>query len=44
MAEVEDDQAVAVDVPVDAPEAVSYVVVKSVPFAQNTLRTSTTKR
>ena len=46
MAEVEDDQAeaVAVDVPADAPEAVLCVAVKSVPFAQNTLPISTTKR
>ena len=29
--------------PVDAPEAGLYVVAKSVPFAQNTLRISTTK-
>tara|TARA_B100001964_G_scaffold220003_1_gene262628 strand:+ start:305 stop:415 length:111 start_codon:yes stop_codon:yes gene_type:complete len=36
LAEVEDDQAEAVDVPADAPEAVLSVVVKSVPFAQNT--------
>jgi len=44
LAEVEEGQAVAVDVPVDAPEAVSYVVVKFVPFAQNMLRTLTIKR
>ena len=44
MAEVEEGQSVAGDVLVDAPEAVAYVAVKFVPFAQNMLRTLTIKR